>query len=451
MKRFFLLFLFLQTFCVYSQNRGTYTVVCGRIAFPNLKTAPIHELGLADIFKLNGRDHSVGLDSLGYFNMQISMDNPSYFKILDNRIYLRPGDSLYVEVDSNAAISYSGIHHQVLNNYLRNVPYSKTGGFYRYGSIVSMDVDKTVDSMIYLFRKQKDELQAIEKQLSSAVFKTELNRLWCLALGNSSKLGLTVEYMSKYNISQDSAESIVSKASLKLDDLKSEAQRALIIDEDIFELEDFVRHRKSLVPISNELKLFDEFNLAFELNQKILRLKDANDLTIRQKELANMEQNRYRPILQKNMAFVQAKFEKELPNFSFKDLKNELNFLDAYKGKVVYIELWATWCGPCVKLKPDLYRLHDLYKDEQNFVVLSISIDQDKESWKQYVRKHHSPLVEWYANKEFTDYFQVTTIPRSILIGRDGEILEWNAPKPNDIELRKRIDKLIYNYRNGNN
>ncbi|NGM65099.1 hypothetical protein [Sphingobacterium sp. SGR-19] len=90
--------------------------------------------------------------------------------------------------------------------------------------------------MIYLFRKQKDEFQAIEKQLSSAVFKTELNRLWCLALGNSSKLGLTMEYMSKYNISQDSAESIVSKASVKLDDLKSEAQRALIVDDDIFEL-----------------------------------------------------------------------------------------------------------------------------------------------------------------------------------------------------------------------
>src|SRR5690606_17120730 len=449
MKCYSLIFSLLHILILNVQGQGSYAVISGRVLVPNLEQLPLHKLGEASIFKLNGRDQSIQLDTLGYFYRKIYLDEPLYFSVLNKRIYIRPLDSLHIEVDNDANIRYTGKHLSILNGYLKDLQTYNTGGFYDYGKFISLDVGKTIDTMINRFCKKKTELATMKKLLPNVLFKTEHNRLWCLALHSSGYITLAAEYMVKYGISQDSAENLIGKDSLRLQKLQMKAEQEIIIDEDIFALEDFTRYRKYYAQKIRDKKLsaiLNEFNLAYDLNNKIIKSGDTIDLFTTRKLLRDLGVNKYRSILEENMEIVQARFEQELPPVVFSDTHNNHETIDHFKNKIIYIDLWATWCSPCIKLKPELYRMYDLYKDNENIAFLSISIDRDANIWREYLENNPSPLPEWHAGQDFVNYLQINSIPRSIIIGRDGKLIDRNAPKPDDPRLKEKLEELLRVY-----
>ena len=101
--------------------------------------------------------------------------------------------------------------------------------------------------------------------------------------------------------------------------------------------------------------------------------------------------------------------------------------LSSYKGKVVLIDFWASWCGPCRKENPNVINLYKKYKDK-GFEVFSVSLDDNKESWKRAIEAdgliwpgHVSDLAKW--NSVVVKQFGITGIPFTILIGKDGNII----------------------------
>ncbi|OEK08341.1 hypothetical protein A8C32_02495 [Flavivirga aquatica] len=125
----------------------------------------------------------------------------------------------------------------------------------------------------------------------------------------------------------------------------------------------------------------------------------------------------------------------------FVDYENHaggLTSLDDLKEKYVYIDLWATWCGPCKAEIPFLKKVEKEYHGK-NIEFVSISIDRENayETWRKMVTDKELTGIQLYAkgDKTFTEAYKVTGIPRFILIDPQGNIVSADAPRPSDSEL----------------
>ena len=121
--------------------------------------------------------------------------------------------------------------------------------------------------------------------------------------------------------------------------------------------------------------------------------------------------------------------------------------LSDFKGKLVYIDVWATWCRPCLAEIPALKALHDKFKNNKNIEFVSLSIDDDREAWRKAVKDKDLKGVQLIADKAFESQFiqdySISQIPTFLLIDKEGNIVNPNAPRPSDPEIEKELQKLL--------
>lgn len=122
--------------------------------------------------------------------------------------------------------------------------------------------------------------------------------------------------------------------------------------------------------------------------------------------------------------------------------------LSDFKGSVLYIDLWATWCNPCKALAPSFYAIADDMSEYKNIKFISISIDSKFDTWKKYVEKNpHTDNVSAFhiSDDEFLKHNNITSIPRFILVDKDFKIVAAYASKPfeNRITIIKELLKNI--------
>lgn len=135
------------------------------------------------------------------------------------------------------------------------------------------------------------------------------------------------------------------------------------------------------------------------------------------------------------------------PKFDYKDINGRAVSLESLSGKVVYIDVWATWCGPCLKELPSLEKLQQDNKANKDIVFVSISIDQDKVAWEKMVKTKNMQGVQLFAEGNWasslvSDY-RISGIPRFIVIGKDGKIIDANAPRPSSKEITGLLNNAI--------
>ena len=119
--------------------------------------------------------------------------------------------------------------------------------------------------------------------------------------------------------------------------------------------------------------------------------------------------------------------------------------LSEIRGKIVLVEFWTTWCGPCLAELPNLRQLYDAYHDK-GFEVVSISLDERRPALEAFLEKEPLPWVVlhdqgWDENKNARHY-GVTTVPTVLLVDRTGKILSTNARGE---ELQKQLAKVFEN------
>lgn len=122
-------------------------------------------------------------------------------------------------------------------------------------------------------------------------------------------------------------------------------------------------------------------------------------------------------------------------DFKFFDIDNHEKTLKDYQGKYVLLEFWATWCGPCINLIPDLKRIYQSGKLE----IISISIDEDLEKWKNKTPQLGMGWINIHFKQQddLKDKFFVNGVPYNVLLSPSGTILKTNATLA---ELERLID-----------
>ena len=136
---------------------------------------------------------------------------------------------------------------------------------------------------------------------------------------------------------------------------------------------------------------------------------------------------------------VNAQEKKELkegdqaPTFKYLDLK----------GKYVYIDVWATWCGPCQYELPHLKELEKKMHGKK-IVFVSISCDKDKAAWEKMVKEQGLGGVQLHngGDREFMTAFGIRGIPRFILLDKEGKIVNPNMTRPSNPETEKTLKAL---------
>ena len=160
-----------------------------------------------------------------------------------------------------------------------------------------------------------------------------------------------------------------------------------------------------------------------------------------------------------------AKLREEFPKGStspvfenYENYKGGSTSLSDLKGKYVYVDVWATWCGPCKVEIPYLKELEAEYHDK-NIAFVSMSIDDDKRhkgswetahaAWKKFVEARELTGIQIYAPKgwesDFVKAFKVgnSGIPRFILIDPEGNVVDPSAPRPSNPRLKELLETLI--------
>ena len=131
------------------------------------------------------------------------------------------------------------------------------------------------------------------------------------------------------------------------------------------------------------------------------------------------------------------KGDKRAPDFSLKDLNSRKVGLKQFREKIIFLNFWATWCGPCKEEMPSLEVLYQQFK-EKNFILLAISVDYEGlKPVQEFINKHHYTFPVLLDPKcETLDLFEVKGIPTTFLIDKKGIMVgkavgprDWKSPE----------------------
>jgi len=116
-----------------------------------------------------------------------------------------------------------------------------------------------------------------------------------------------------------------------------------------------------------------------------------------------------------------------------------------YKGKVVLVDFWATWCGPCIQELPNVLKAYEKY-NKQGFEIIGVSLDNNVEALTRFVEKEKMPWANIYEqgprgwDQPLVKHYGVMSIPFTVLIGRDGNVIAMNVRGP---ALERELEKLL--------
>ena len=134
---------------------------------------------------------------------------------------------------------------------------------------------------------------------------------------------------------------------------------------------------------------------------------------------------------------------KRSPGFRAPDVDGKVHTLADFRGKYVYIDMWATWCGPCKREMPYLKALEEEFKDAE-IVFVGLSVDKDKAAWENMVRQGELTGVQLYlgTGSRFQEGYRVEAIPRFILLDKEGVIISNDMSRPSAKETAETLRNL---------
>lgn len=133
-------------------------------------------------------------------------------------------------------------------------------------------------------------------------------------------------------------------------------------------------------------------------------------------------------------------------NFSYPDKEGKTVAMADLKGKVVLVDVWATWCPPCRAEIPHLKKLEEEMKGKDvAFVSISVDDHKDKEKWLQMIKDENLGGIQLFASaaNDLSKYYKITGIPRFMVFDKEGKIVALDSPRPSAPQLKALLEKTL--------
>lgn len=394
----------------------------------------------------DSRDIILYTDSEGRFDTILPLEKPEYYSISRNTLWLTPGDDLKVMItQDNREAEFQG-KGAAANTYMKERLFPKGGAFLEGGTHVRESFSQTVALVRELAGKRERQLEEL-KGVSAEFKALEKARIYADVINSYlSYASYSNEFTGKNPEEIRATEQLYLKEVLpemkeKMAYLNDERFLDVAVVRDIL----FYREEPGYAPIFEGYTPGERCRELYEGYGKVSALRHALNQGI-------VDDNR---VYIKSMK--QVDFAKELtakvnqaarllpgqpaPDFVMTDTAGRVKKLSDFRGKVIYIDLWATWCGPCIQESPAFTALSARYPDVQ---FLQISRDEQRNAWLSYVSHKDSPLVQYNSvDLQLVEGWQLYYIPRFILIDAEQKIIDAYAPRPSSDEIRMVLDRCL--------
>ena len=139
----------------------------------------------------------------------------------------------------------------------------------------------------------------------------------------------------------------------------------------------------------------------------------------------------------------------QVPDFLVEDIDgNSFHFKDIIgNGKVAYVDFWATWCAPCCAEIPHMEKLAEIFKNNKDIVLISVSVDNNRKKWGEKVKADNPSWPQYIISpkgeKEFDSIYNINGIPRFMLIDKNGRFIDNNTIRPSFEGSKDYLENLI--------
>lgn len=376
----------------------------------------------------------------------IELDKPGYYMIFRNPMYLSPGDDLTIDLwDDNEKTTFAGVGAEA-NTYLSHRYYSKGGSFLDAGSLlrgrpVDFDIVAVLDSLVALRRDDLAALQGVSREfreLEEIRIKADfINSLIYFPNYNNGMVPQDITREEYDGFISDYYTGLKDRVQPILDELASDDR---YLDIEVVRL---VLYRLMDNP-AFDVKVSDRFRKLVEVTDKAQGIRGnitpaqyaemaAYGETIPYADMKEVYMNK----LEVNSRLMEGKPAVEV---ALKDMDGNAMKLSDLADKPMYIDIWATWCGPCLAESPYFEALSHEYPGIR---FVAVSVDGDEAAWKRHLEgKEHGAITEVLATDDMRKNWDIVGIPRFLLIDSDFNIISANAPRPSQSdEIRALLDK----------
>ncbi|MDR2426269.1 MAG: TlpA family protein disulfide reductase [Endomicrobium sp.] len=138
-------------------------------------------------------------------------------------------------------------------------------------------------------------------------------------------------------------------------------------------------------------------------------------------------------------------YAQQAPDFTLQDTNGKAVTLSDYKGKVVFIDFWASWCPPCISSVPAVKYLHKKMSANQDVVVLGINSGEDAKTVASFMNNMGIDYPNLYSNNSVIQKYKITGIPAFFIINKNGEIVKKYSGYRKNLEKEwyEEIEKLL--------
>lgn len=403
---------------------------------------------------LNEESVDFTLNSDSTFRIQIELKQPTYFRLYRNRLYFSPGDSVEAQLFSDGKSSVFTGRGAEVNNYLKSTPNYKSGSYvstigHRKLSPDYADADVFMKKVLELGEQRKALLREMPPR-KDAFVDSEHARIEADIVNSmlsfpgyyarNIKLKLDEEASGKY---LDSLLTLFEPTVLA--HLKKINQEKYLSVEGVRNLMPTIQYYQkeagkfemnldegidSYIKTVDFISNLESFGLTQEIIDQQSQLMVDSELLPRHKRVLAHKLEPYERLRKGNPAF----------DLTLNTVEGELKPLSDFKGSVIVLDFWATWCGPCIQEFPHFEELQEKFPE---VTFLSITIDDRLEKWKKYLVDHEKEGPHQYQilRKDLAEY-KVFSIPRFFVIDRDFNIVNVFAPRPSSGDLEELIESL---------
>jgi len=445
----------------------TKVIITGSITNPIASSAVIRIPGINSTIVAD----TITVDDEGNFATTFDIDAAAMATFKHGRertaMFITPGDSIHIQLDAkefDETISYSGLGADA-SNFLA-AKYLMEEGFPPLGrDLYLLDVDQFLLRTDSIRSVLSDNLSSFknEDSLTAATFfeleKAFIDYSWAQQRLKYPDYHIYYtkdtlfqvpegydDYLGKLNLDDENLVTSSVYRNFITSYVAEEASKLRELDTVTWNMGFAIAY--SAIHFSNESFTSTSLKnyVLFKIMDDLVFLNGVKDLTALIADFDNACTNDdYKTAIHEDYTQWQKLAEgKQAPDFSYPNIEGDTVSLSDFRGKYVYIDVWATWCGPCKREIPDLAKLEEEYADK-DIVFMSVSIDDTSDPWKKMVADKELKGVQLWAegwSTPIAESYMIQSIPRFMLIDKEGMIININAKRPSG-GIKDIFDELL--------